>query len=1011
MSEPKLISPMLDNFAMGDPISDHDGVRCCPAMEMGSDNKYIVKIISVPASPVQLNALLLSGAYQDQESALNYFKDLADGIIEETKILQQLSQLEGFIPFENWQIVPMEDGTGYDVYLLSSYRRTLEQYLRRQPMTHLGALNLGLDMCAALAVCRRLGYLYVDLKPGNIYISEDKEYRIGDLGFMKLDSLKYASLPEKYRSAYTAPEICDAFSSINTTVDIYAAGLILYQAYNDGKLPPMEDIASGEGFPAPAYADYEIAEIILKACAINPEDRWQDPIEMGQALVSYMQRNGANDTPIAPPAPITEVSQEDILPAEEEDVTVSEDFSAVDEESVAEDEEILVCEDETVDVNPIEVKPVAEEPIADESLKEESSEAIDQDTSDAAEEDYENLSFLDEVSDDETAPEHTEEEIEYNEVSDEVSDILIQADELISYPTPDPVVAPEPIDVPIPPPLPIEKFETEKSGEELAEGKVEDENTLKSEDTLQEHEANDVPESDENEEDQLKKRRGGRWVLGLAAAILIAALMLVGFYYYQNYYLQPVSMVLDGGDGFLTVLVSSQIDESKLTVICSDTYGNQLKRPVVDGKAEFTDLAPNSAYTVKVVIDGFHRLTGTTSTGYTTPVQTNIVQFNAVTGSEDGSVILGFALDGPDSSQWKIIYSAPGEEEKSIIFSGHMATLSQLTVGAEYTFILESVDDLFLSGNTELTHTASQLIKAENLTITACGGGKLSATWNVAEDITVSSWSVRCYNSSGFETTITTSDSSVTFDEIDTSKGYTIEVTAAGMSVSERAYVSDNAVTVSNIQVDSTDPNKLVLTWDANIAVSDKGWVLLYTIDGTPAQEIVCKDGNKAVITTVVPGASYQFTLQAADGADVFGGTYSHKTAEAEDFSGYSVSAENMSFYLCRRPSVENWDRHDLSAGDYVTDFAPNEKMSFLVRMRKVYDTVGGDTTILYVIRDADGNLVNASSQASTWTDMWNYYYCELDIPYTPGTAGAYKISVYFNGQYVETISFTITST
>ena len=42
MSEPKLISPMLDNFAMGDPISDRDGVRCCPAMENGSDEKYIV---------------------------------------------------------------------------------------------------------------------------------------------------------------------------------------------------------------------------------------------------------------------------------------------------------------------------------------------------------------------------------------------------------------------------------------------------------------------------------------------------------------------------------------------------------------------------------------------------------------------------------------------------------------------------------------------------------------------------------------------------------------------------------------------------------------------------------------------------------------------------------------------------------------------------------------------------------------------------------------------------------
>ena len=57
----------------------------------------------------------------------------------------------------------------------------------------------------------------------------------------------------------------------------------------------------GEALPPPAYADYEMAEIILKAAAFRPQDRWQSPEEMGQALVSYMQRNPVNDAIIAPP--------------------------------------------------------------------------------------------------------------------------------------------------------------------------------------------------------------------------------------------------------------------------------------------------------------------------------------------------------------------------------------------------------------------------------------------------------------------------------------------------------------------------------------------------------------------------------------------------------------------------------------------------------------------------------------------------------------------------------------
>ena len=132
VSEPKLISPLLDGFMMGDPISDRHGVRCCPAMQKDSDNKYIVKIISVPASQVKLDALLLAGAFSDTEGAKAYFKDLAEDIVDEAVLLQRLSRLEGFIPYDNWQVVPMEDGeTGYDIYLVGAYRPTLERYCRR----------------------------------------------------------------------------------------------------------------------------------------------------------------------------------------------------------------------------------------------------------------------------------------------------------------------------------------------------------------------------------------------------------------------------------------------------------------------------------------------------------------------------------------------------------------------------------------------------------------------------------------------------------------------------------------------------------------------------------------------------------------------------------------------------------------------------------------------------------------------------------------------------------------
>ena len=92
MSEPRLISPLLDNFLMGDSISAHDGVYCCPAMRCQTDDKYIVKILSIPASQTQLDALLLAGAYTSKDAALAYFRELADASVREAQLLQQLSQ-------------------------------------------------------------------------------------------------------------------------------------------------------------------------------------------------------------------------------------------------------------------------------------------------------------------------------------------------------------------------------------------------------------------------------------------------------------------------------------------------------------------------------------------------------------------------------------------------------------------------------------------------------------------------------------------------------------------------------------------------------------------------------------------------------------------------------------------------------------------------------------------------------------------------------------------------------
>ncbi len=374
MSQPQRISPLLDGYTMGEPMASRDGIQCCPAIKENTEEKYIVKIISVPATQAQMDALLLAGAYKDPADAMDYFKEMGQGILQEAQLLTQLSKLDGFTAYDAWQMEPItRKRLGYYIYLIGSYKCSLEKHLRQSPVTHLEAVNLGLDLCSALSLCRQSGSLYVDLKPSNIFVSEKKEYSIGpvthleavnlgldlcsalslcrqsgslyvdlkpsnifvsekkeysigDLGFLSLDSLRYSTIADRYRSAYTPPELFDPMNPVNMTVDTYAVGMILYQLYNDGQLPRM-DRSPEEPLPTPVNADYELADIIMKAIHLEPEQRWQDPKDLAQALVSYMQRNSVNDVSITPHTPLEldpngpllpqEPKQEDPAPAPE----------------------------------------------------------------------------------------------------------------------------------------------------------------------------------------------------------------------------------------------------------------------------------------------------------------------------------------------------------------------------------------------------------------------------------------------------------------------------------------------------------------------------------------------------------------------------------------------------------------------------------------------------------------------------------------------------------------------
>ena len=977
MSDPKIISPMLDGIAIGGPLGGHDGVYCYPAMKENTDQKYILKVISIPGSQAQLDALLLTGAYKDPAAALEYFKTLADEVVSEAETLRKLSKLEGFLSHDNWQVVPMESNNlGYQVYLLGSYKQTLEKFMRRNPMTHLAAVNLGLDMCAALAISRKAGFLYVDLKPSNIFVSDDREYRIGDLGFVRMDSLKYISLPSKYRSAYTAPEQEDTLATLNETVDTYAAGMILYQVFNNGKLPEQSNSAD-KPLPTPLNADYEMAEIIMKAVAPDPRDRWDNPMAMGQALAAYMQRNTVNDTPLGP-------ALTTITPGEELDV----EFDIPAPEVVSEESGEIIADDNSVQ------------------------QALSNDETRPVDADAQQSDVQADKEETDTIANMADTLISMPAIESSVNDATINISALVASSDAASATEAEPFQAAAPTAV-MEDDERRTMVVDTSEVKrAQRRIQIFETETIYDRYEEEVPPRTAPE----KSRKRFNPLLLLLVLLLICALAVGGMFFYRNYYLQNIDgLKVTGSNNQVTVSVDTDIDDALLTVICSDTDGNSKQQTLKNGEAVFTELKPDTVYKIQLEIDGFHQLKGPTYSSYITAAETEITAFTAYTGSEDGTVVLEFSVSGPEKSpDWQVIYSAVDEEEVTVPFSGHNVTLTGLTVGKEYTFRLVPSSELYMVGNNTLTYTASRIILAENLKITACTEGNLTAQWNAPADTTVESWQVVCYSEDGVKQEQTTTETTVTFTDIQANKGYTVEVKAAGMSRPARTSISANPITITAINVDPATPEVLNVTWEFQGDIPEGGWLLMYTLDNNSEQNVIRSDTNSAQIDLRIPGATYHLSVQAASGTTIFCDDFPYTCPDAESFNLHALPRSKISTNLLVTPSKANWSYKNVGKNNYTTTFKSGQKVSILLRALVDFYLPREDTSVLCYVKDAQGNVICSTiyTNTNTWYNLWNntnYHYFELDIKNTPTTPGEYTVYLLFNGNIAATKTFTIT--
>ncbi len=954
MADANNVSPLLDEFSLGSPYSSHNGIICCPAIHAVTKEKFILKQISIPESQTQVNAMLLTGACADKAAAQRYYADMTQGLVEEIHLLERLAQTRGFAAFFSHQTTPKEgDETGMDLWVLSPYRTTLTAYAKRNAMTHLNAVNLGIDLCAALTLCRKAGYLYQNLKPENIFVTPQRQFQVGDFGFLPLDHLTYATFPAKYRSPFAAPELFDDFGEMNGTIDLYALGMVLYLIYNGGQGPFAESQdgaearrLKGDPLPPPAYADYEMAAIILKATAFHPADRWQSPEAMGQALVSYMQRNSVNDSVIAAPIVTTPTldAEADALDAQAEPEAQPDGST---EPEPAPDSPAQSETPESQSVSGPETSPVQEE--------------------DAPEDEEADGGLLQE----EDPEPHTAME------DSELADILSRAETFLA-PAPEEDSTPAPASPAQEDPAPVSP---------------------------------QTPKAEEEAPEEPGRRRSFKGLIVFLSVLLVLAVLTVGaYYYYIHYYCLPIEQleVVSGTLNSFQVHLTTDADPSLLRVSCQDTYGNTYGAPLTDGAATFTGLNPNTQYTLTVTVEGFHKLTGAIRTTYTTGAETKILNFTGVTGPEDGSVILSFTSDGPKPESWTLTYQAEGEASQTRSFSGQNVTVPGLTVGKTYTFQLTAGEGYYLTGNS-LTYTVSPAVVAQNLRVTGHTGSAMTLAWDQPET-PVTGWTVRCYNSSGFDQSVTVTGCSATIEGVSTDSAYTVEVTAAGMSQNAWIAITANPISITDCAIQADDLNQIILAWIPGSHAPAGGWILLYTYGaGEENTEALQTAESAAVISTVLPNTTYTFSIQAADGTTVLNGVHTVTTPEAPAFSQYGLDASQVFMAAFPTPEDPDWATRDVEPDQQTTQFSPSSSIAFVLEATQGIGRSDEEVETLILVRDAQGIPVDYYIGSAQWHTMWTNDKYLGQLERTPQIPGDYQLEIYFNRQLVHSMTFTIT--
>lgn len=244
-------------------------------------------------------------------------KNKYNNALYEKRIMDALEQSDRVVPVLDFDVVESPNGET-TVYILEKYCTPLEQVVSMNDLPKKELLKIAIDLCEAVQEVISRGVFHLDLKPKNIYLSDENKVILGDFGSSLLAGGLARNRSVRGTPEYMAPEVYQEHNC-NECSEIYSIGLIVYYLLNERKLPFVEDINNSKqrefatykrlaGTELPAlsispHIDDEINSFIKDACSYKSESRTKSISELKSGLIKIVQQMDDSDKSVKNSAP------------------------------------------------------------------------------------------------------------------------------------------------------------------------------------------------------------------------------------------------------------------------------------------------------------------------------------------------------------------------------------------------------------------------------------------------------------------------------------------------------------------------------------------------------------------------------------------------------------------------------------------------------------------------------------------------------------------------------------